>query len=239
MAKKRAQPEMRIRDRIKELRRVKASELKEHPKNWQEHPEGQRDALRGVLAEIGYAEALVARELADGTLELINGHLRAEVTPEMEVPVLVVDVDEDEAATLLATMDPIGRLAHTNHNELRALLGGVKPEDASVRELIDDLARGLPCEANEGGEADATDQGPAEMNLRPHEHYDYVLVLARTSHDWNRLAEFLGLEKIPIGRRRKLGYGRGYPAERLLELLEEARQGKPPQTKRRAKKPDR
>jgi len=237
MAKK-AKKTVAIRDRIKDLRRVKASDLKAHPRNWQEHPEGQRDALRGVLAEIGYAEALVARELPDGTLELINGHLRAEVTPDMEVPVLVVDVSEEEAATLLATMDPIGRLAHTNHDELRALLGDVRPEDASVRELIDDLARGLPSEPGAEGEDDTANAGPADMNLRPHEHYDYVLVLARTSHDWNRLAEFLGLEKIPIGRRRKLGYGRGYPAERLLELLEEAWQAKGRQTKGRPKKPD-
>jgi len=48
---------MQIRDRIKELRRVKASELKPSPRNWRSHPQGQQDALRGVLAEIGYASA--------------------------------------------------------------------------------------------------------------------------------------------------------------------------------------
>ena len=82
---------MIIRDRIKELRRVKASQLRPHPQNWRSHPPDQQDALRGVLAEIGYAGALLARELPDGSLELIDGHLRAETTPEMEVPVLIVD----------------------------------------------------------------------------------------------------------------------------------------------------
>ncbi|MCP4549634.1 MAG: hypothetical protein GY835_24530, partial [bacterium] len=57
---------MMIRDRIKELRRVKASELRPHPANWRTHPKAQQDALRGVLAEIGYADALLCRELPDG-----------------------------------------------------------------------------------------------------------------------------------------------------------------------------
>jgi hypothetical protein len=34
---------MMIRDRIKELRRVRASELKPHPKNWRTHPAAQRE----------------------------------------------------------------------------------------------------------------------------------------------------------------------------------------------------
>ena len=46
---------MQIRDRIKELRRVPASELLPNPKNWRTHPVAQQDALRGVLAEIGRA----------------------------------------------------------------------------------------------------------------------------------------------------------------------------------------
>ena len=29
--------------------------------------------------------------------------------------------------------------------------------------------------------------GPSDMPLRPHEHYDYCIVLARTIHQWNRL----------------------------------------------------
>jgi len=66
--------EMKIRDRIKELRRVKASELLRNPRNWRTHPAAQARALRGLLNEIGYADALIARELPDGQLQLIDGH---------------------------------------------------------------------------------------------------------------------------------------------------------------------
>ena len=100
---------MKIRDRVKELRRVKAGQLRPHPKNWRTHPQAQRDALCGVLAEIGYADALLARELPDGSLQLIDGHLRAETTPDAEVPVLVVDLDDRETAKLLASARPAGR----------------------------------------------------------------------------------------------------------------------------------
>ena len=112
------EPLMQIRDRIKDFRRVKASQLRPHPKNWRTHPPAQHDALRGVLAEIGYAGALLARELPDGTLELIDGHLRAETTPDMEVPVLVLDLDESEAAKLLALHDPLAGMAETNDEVL-------------------------------------------------------------------------------------------------------------------------
>ena len=48
---------MMIRDRIRELRRVPASQLAPNPNNWRTHPPAQLDALRGVLAEVGYAHS--------------------------------------------------------------------------------------------------------------------------------------------------------------------------------------
>jgi hypothetical protein len=53
--------EREVRDRIRELRRVKASELVSNPKNWRRHPKEQSAAMRGLLNEIGYAGALLAR----------------------------------------------------------------------------------------------------------------------------------------------------------------------------------
>src|SRR5262249_33161997 len=50
-----------IRDRIRELRRVPASDLISHVKNWRRHPHRQKKAMRAVLQEIGYADALLAR----------------------------------------------------------------------------------------------------------------------------------------------------------------------------------
>ena len=130
---------MKIRDRVKELRRVRAGELRPHPRNWRVHPQLQQDALRGVLAEIGYADALLARELPDGSLELIDGHLRAETTPDVEVPVLVVDLDDREAAKLLALHDPLAGLAEADQDVLADLLAEVETGSEAVQAVLDEL----------------------------------------------------------------------------------------------------
>ena len=118
---------------------MKASQLRPHPKNWRTHPAAQQDALRGVLAEIGYAGALLARELPDGSLELIDGHLRAETTPDVEVPVLVLDLDEQEAAKLLALHDPLAGMAEANDDVLAELLAQVETENDAVQALLDQM----------------------------------------------------------------------------------------------------
>ena len=131
---------MQIRDRIKELRRVRASELRPNPRNWRTHPAEQRTALRGLLAEVGYAGALLARELPDGTLMLIDGHLRAETTPDATVPVLVLDVDEQEADKILLTHDPLAAMAGSSDEQLQSLLAEVQTESEAVRAMFDGLA---------------------------------------------------------------------------------------------------
>jgi site-specific DNA-methyltransferase (adenine-specific) len=112
---------MQIRDRIKELRRVKASTLIPHDLNYRKHPTRQKTLLKQLLGEVGYADALIAYETPQG-LRLIDGHLRAETTPDQLVPVLVLDVDEREANKLLLTMDPLAGLAETDATLLDSLL---------------------------------------------------------------------------------------------------------------------
>ena len=134
---------MQIRDRIKELRRVPASELRPNPKNWRKHPDAQRDALRGLLADVGYADALLARELPDGSLELVDGHLRAETTPDALVPVLVLDIDEQEATKILLTHDPIAAMATADQQQFTELLSSVQFEHEGVTEMMAQVKRNI------------------------------------------------------------------------------------------------
>lgn len=76
---------MKIKDRIKDFSRVKAEELLPNPNNWRTHPQEQLDAIRGVLSEIGWAGAVLARETKDG-LMLIDGHARLNMTPGATTP---------------------------------------------------------------------------------------------------------------------------------------------------------
>lgn len=131
---------MNVRDRIKDLRRVRAGELLPHPLNWRTHPERQQAAMAAALDELGYADALVARELPDGSLQLIDGHLRAGLTPDAAVPVLVVDLDEAEAQKLLATHDPLAALAGVDRGALASLLENVDTQSDALRSVFDALA---------------------------------------------------------------------------------------------------
>ena len=131
---------MKIRDRVKELRRVPAGELIPNPKNWRTHPKAQQDALRGILAEVGSAGAVLARETPSG-LMLIDGHMRADTDPTAVWPVLVLDVTEAEADKLLATYDPVSAMAETDPVKLDALLREVDTGCESLSEMLAELAK--------------------------------------------------------------------------------------------------
>ncbi len=146
-----------VRDRVKELRRVRAGDLMANPLNFRMHPERQADVLRGVLSEIGYAAALVAREDERGNLILIDGHLRAGLDPEQQVPVLVLDVDEEEGKKLLATLDPISAMAETEEVNLATLLAQVEFESEAVNAELAKLVSQPPVEFPEVDEDVDTD----------------------------------------------------------------------------------
>lgn len=148
---------MKLRDRIKELRRVPAADLRPNAKNWREHPAEQKDALRGVLAEVGIADALIARELEDGSLELIDGHLRTDTDPAAIWPVLVLDVTADEADKLLATFDPLAAMAKTNATQLDALLRDVETSSEGVAAMLAELAKEAGLYQTESDSDESTD----------------------------------------------------------------------------------
>jgi hypothetical protein len=104
------------------------------------------------------AGALLVRELRDGRLQILDGHLRAETAASAVVPVLVLDLDDSEAEKLLLTFDPLGSLAGTDEGRLADLLAGVETRSDSIRELFDHLAS-----TNREG----IDAAPAEVELAP------------------------------------------------------------------------
>jgi len=154
---------MQVRDRIKELRRVRASELKPNPRNWRTHPQAQQDALRGLLAEVGYADALLARELPDGSLELLDGHLRAETTPDQEVPVLILDLDDAEAAKVLATLDPLAAMAEADPAKLDALMREIDTGCEALQSMIAKLAEDTGIIPPDFQPTDAESQGRLDV----------------------------------------------------------------------------
>ena len=133
-----ADENMAIRDRIKGLQRVKARELHNHPGNWRKHPQQQQNAMQAILEDIGYATALVAYETAQG-LVLIDGHLRAGLDPDQLVPVLVLDLNDEEALKVLATLDPLSSMAETDTAALEDILESIQFSDHALNAMLDSL----------------------------------------------------------------------------------------------------
>jgi hypothetical protein len=95
--------------------------------------------MRGLLAEIGYAGAVIARETSDG-LMLIDGQLRSEIGADEQIPVLVLDVTEDEANKILATFDSVGDSAGADPEQLSKLLAEIETNSAEVQAMLDAMA---------------------------------------------------------------------------------------------------
>lgn len=123
------------RNRIIKHLRIRAGDLIPHEKNPRCHPESQRQALQAIYDEVGFARSLLAYQLPDGKLKIIDGHLRAELHPDQEVEVEVLDVNDAEARALLLTMDPLAQLASYDAQTLAELRETVEKESDAVREI--------------------------------------------------------------------------------------------------------
>jgi hypothetical protein len=134
-------PVAQFKDRIKELRRMTASELRANPKNWRTHPAEQSAAMTAVLNEIGIAGALLAYIDEEGRVTLIDGHLRQELITDQPIPVLILDVTEAEAVVLLATYDPLSALASTDNTKLIELLEQAQPDSAILQGMLDRMGQ--------------------------------------------------------------------------------------------------
>ena len=142
MAKKKqiaVQPAL-IRDRVVELRRVKASTLISNDANWRTHPSEQRSAMSSMLEKIGFAGGVIAREMPDGSLLLLDGHMRAEEAGNSIIPVQILDVNDAEADAILATYNAVGLMGDTDAAKLNALLANVEIQDAGLAAMLGDMA---------------------------------------------------------------------------------------------------
>lgn len=114
-------------------------EIRANIKNWRKHPKFQRDALEGVLREVGWVQDVIVNQQ---TQRLVDGHLRVALAIEKGeklIPVKVVDLTEAEEALVLATIDPITSMAETDAGALDALLREVKTGEAALQSLLSDL----------------------------------------------------------------------------------------------------
>ena len=199
---------------------MKASDLLDNPKNWRRHPDEQVGAMTSMMDRIGVADASIGVVKADGKIELLDGHLRKSIAADQIVPVLIVDLNEDEQRVFLASFDKLAELALGDPQALHDLLHEFQfDEDSFFRKMMSDVEAELAIEVKQSGVAQKDVEG---MALGPHEHYDFLVVLAQTTHEWNVLCDRLGLK--PEARRKGMGTARAIRAARILEKLNQSRE---------------
>ena len=125
-----------------------------NPRNWRIHPLSQQDALKGVLEEVGWVQQVIVNKR---TGNLIDGHLRCQLAARegaQTIPVVYVDVSEDEEALVLATLDPIAAMAATDKQKLDELFQDINSDNENVQKLMADIAEKnkLLSDDNKSGE---------------------------------------------------------------------------------------
>lgn len=110
------------RNRIVKVADVPPGDLKAHPYNWRDHPQAQDDALAQSLDVIGWVKRAVVNI---NTGHIIDGHLRVDRAVrhgEPTIPVIYVDLTENEERLALAVFDPVANEAATDDEKIRELL---------------------------------------------------------------------------------------------------------------------
>ena len=129
------------RNRIVSSGTMPASQFVANPSNWRIHPKAQREALNGVLNEVGWVQNVIVNKT---TGNVVDGHARIEEAlkrgDETPVPYVEVELTEDEEQKILLTLDPISAMAAADKANLDALLKGVETQDAAVMAMIAELA---------------------------------------------------------------------------------------------------
>jgi hypothetical protein len=108
-------------------------------------------------------------------LQILDGHARTSLAPDSEIPVLVLDLNDEEADKLLATLDPLAAMAEANQQALDDLLGSITTKSEALRAMLDGLPSGDPPVYGtfpESRPIDGVDLRPyltGEKTRRPHD----------------------------------------------------------------------
>lgn len=148
---------------------VDADQLLANPHNWRIHPKNQQDALTGVLDQVGWVQRVIVNQR---TGFVVDGHARValSISRGEKVPVVYVDLSEQEEALVLATLDPIAAMAGKDDDILRSLVSDIG--DIGVM-AIDDLLGGMSSgESSDGifGDGEAGGSSPqitAKLSIPP------------------------------------------------------------------------
>lgn len=113
-------------------------QLLANPLNWRTHPKFQQQALSAVLEEVGIVQQVIVNRR---TGHLVDGHLRVTLAmrrDEPSIPVIYVDLSEEEEKKILVTFDPLSALAESDREVLTNLLNELGNGDDLLKYIAED-----------------------------------------------------------------------------------------------------
>jgi hypothetical protein len=146
----------RFRERIVEMRRVRAGDIEPHPQNPRTHSGAQMGAVTGMLVEVGKFRPLIAFP-ADGLgpagdfnrLMYADGHCREKINPDEIWTVCVTDLTRAEADKALFA-DATGEMAGYDPVNLDALMREVETGCEELAGMLTELAGEAGLQYGEG-----------------------------------------------------------------------------------------
>lgn len=188
-----------------------AGQFMANPNNWRIHPKAQREALTGVLGEVGWVQSVIVNRT---TGHVLDGHARIEealkLGDETPVPFVEVELSEDEEAKILLTLDPISAMAAADKANLDSLLREVSTASNGIQSMLEELAanNGLIDSLQEGAAESVGDEFEKSKVDLPDKAFDMVFP---SDNEWGipTLLPQAALAGLPMPCERWGRYARG------------------------------
>lgn len=194
------------------------TQLLANPSNWRIHPKHQQDALTAVLDKVGWVQRVIVNKR---TAHIVDGHLRVSLAisrNEPSVPVVYVDLSEDEERAVLATIDPLSAMAATDGAKLAELLESVQVDDAALGTLLGRIGatNGVINEIDPNAEW----QGMPEFQPGTFDEAYHSITVHFRSED--EIAQFAKRTGFVLGEKTRFVWFSGAPAkETTVEYISE------------------
>jgi hypothetical protein len=146
------------------MKLTRAGDLLDHADNWHLHPQFQNEALEGALEQHGIVDVLLAYHSEKrGGYVLVNGHGRKALDQDVEWPVIILDINDEEADDVLALLDTIGSWGQTDALKLHELISKAKAKNIKMATTVQRIKASIASQvevAMRAREADESGQRP-------------------------------------------------------------------------------
>ena len=135
-----------------------------NPLNWRIHPKAQRDALTGILGDVGWVQSVIVNRT---TGNVVDGHARIEealkLGDDTPVPFVEVELSEEEEQKILLTLDPISALAAADKANLQALMDSASFDSPALNQMLADIAADVGLVMDNAADASQAEQEQAPV----------------------------------------------------------------------------